>query len=68
MKWKSVDNAVGYNISFGTKPGKLYLNYMAYGTNTQTIRSLSANSGYYFRIEAFNENGISEKSELVFVE
>lgn len=68
IKWKSVDKAMGYSISFGTKPDKLYLNYMVYGTNTQTIRSLNANSDYYFRVEAFNENGISEKSEVVHIE
>jgi hypothetical protein len=68
LKWKTEDKAVGYTISFGTKPDKLYLNYMVYGANTQTIRSLNANSGYYFRIEAFNENGISGKSELLYVE
>jgi len=68
LKWKSVDNAVGYNINFGSKPDKLYLNYMVYGANTQTIRSLNTNSDYYFRIEAFNENGISEKLEIVHIE
>jgi xylan 1,4-beta-xylosidase len=66
--WESVDKAVGYTISFGTKPDKLYLNYMVYRAYIQAIRNLNAILGYYFRIESFNENGISEKSEVDYTE
>ena len=68
LKWKSADKVTGCNISYGTKPDKLYLNYIVYGSDAQTIRSLNSNSGYYFQIEAFNENGISEKSAVIYVE
>jgi xylan 1,4-beta-xylosidase len=33
---------------------------MVYGDTTVTINSLNANQPYWFSIESFNENGITE--------
>lgn len=64
LKWTKSDNAVGYNISYGVAPDKLYHNYLVYDDAEVTIRSLNSNQEYYFTIEAFNENGIT-KSDLL---
>jgi hypothetical protein len=60
LSWNKSENAVGYNISFGTSKEKLYQNYLVYGDTAVTVRSLNANRDYYFAIEAFNENGITQ--------
>jgi hypothetical protein len=55
-----VENATGYNIKFGTAQNKLYHTYQVINDNSLTIRSLNSELQYFFDIEAFNENGISE--------
>ena len=66
ITWDSVKNAQGYNLLWGISPDKLYSSYMIYknkGTSLE-LRSLNKNQEYYFAIEAFNENGISERIVL----
>ena len=41
---------------------------MIYEVNEHLMRCLDRDTPYYFSIEAFNENGISEKSEIVKVD
>lgn len=53
--------AVGYNILWGHAPDKLYHSYMIFGT-TQRIGALVKGQEYYVRVDAFNENGITEGS------
>jgi hypothetical protein len=60
LTWPKSDSATGYNIRYGTKPGKLYHNYQVFDTNTLTIHSLNRLQQYYFAIDAFNENGITK--------
>lgn len=50
---------VGYNILWGTLPGKLYHSYMIFGTK-QNIGALVKGKDYYVRVDAFNEAGITE--------
>lgn len=52
-------NAVGYNILWGTDPKKLYHSYMVFDTR-QNIGALVKGEEYYVRVDAFNENGITE--------
>ncbi len=59
LTWK-IANATGYNIRYGTQPGKLYENYQVFNTDSLTIHSLSKLQKYYFTIDAFNENGITK--------
>lgn len=66
ITWDSVKNVQGYNVLWGISPDKLYNSYMIYknkGTSLE-LRSLNKNQEYYFAIEAFNENGISERIVL----
>lgn len=67
LKWKPVENAQGYNIRWGIAPDKLYQSWLVYDVNEHFMRCLDRDTKYYFCIEAFNENGISELSELIEV-
>ncbi|TYA89235.1 family 43 glycosylhydrolase [Seonamhaeicola marinus] len=66
LKWDKIDNATGYNISYGSYKDKLYQNYKVHKDTSLTIYSLNTNLDYYFTIEAFNENGITESDLLSF--
>ncbi len=52
-------DAVGYNILWGSSPEKLYHSYMIFG-NEQRVGALVKGKEYYVRVDAFNENGITE--------
>ncbi|MDR2467214.1 MAG: family 43 glycosylhydrolase [Prevotellaceae bacterium] len=60
LSWPPVEGATGYNIRYGSRPDKLYLNYMLYGKNRLSIHSLDAEQEYFFAIDAFNEGGITK--------
>ncbi len=68
INWSSVKDAQGYNLLWGIAPDKLYSSWLVYGQNSLELKSLNTDQAYYFAIEAFNENGISERSEVVNVE
>ncbi|MCP9237534.1 discoidin domain-containing protein [Lewinella sp. JB7] len=68
MKWKNHPEADGYNIYFGKDPAKLYGSIMVYGTNSYYFTGMDKADAYYFQIEAFNENGISERTEVIRVD
>lgn len=69
LTWQPVKNAQGYNILWGIAPDKLYSSWMVYGNEGKHLmKSLTTDQDYYFCIEAFSENGVSQRSELVHVE
>ena len=53
------DKATGYNILWGHAPEKLYHSYMTF-SKSQRVGALVAGGKYYVRVDAFNENGITE--------
>lgn len=59
VSWER-DDAVGHNILWGHAPDKLYHGHMVYGKSEQNIGALVCGSDVYVRIDAFNENGITE--------
>jgi hypothetical protein len=59
VSWKK-SNATGYNILWGYAPDKLYHSYMVFGKNAQRIGALIKGEPVYVRVDAFNENGITE--------
>lgn len=65
LKWKAVDDAYAYNIYIGIAPDKLYNCIMVYGTNEYWLKSMDRQKTYYFRIEAINENGLSQLSDII---
>lgn len=63
LKWQAQSDCQGYHVYWGIAPDKLYNSWMVYGENSLLLKSLSVDQPYYFAIEAFNENGISERSK-----
>ncbi|MFK8243142.1 MULTISPECIES: family 43 glycosylhydrolase [unclassified Facklamia] len=57
----SSDNtALGYNILFGNHPEKLYNSYLITEKHTQKIGALIKGEPFFVRVDAYNENGITE--------
>ncbi len=65
ISWKKEAGVQGYNILWGIAAGKLYSSWMVYDTDSLVMRNLNADQTYYFSIEAFNENGIAERTAVV---
>ncbi len=68
FSWKPVKGAQGYNIRWGIAPDKMYQSWQLYDVSEHFMRCLDRDTPYYFSIEAFNENGISEKSEPIKID
>ena len=68
FSWNSIEGAQGYNIRWGIAPDKLYQSWLVYDTNKHFMRCLDRDTSYFFSIEAFNENGISKKSEILKID
>ena len=51
---------MGYNILFGSAPHKLYHSYMVFSAGEKRIGALVKGCHYFVRVDAFNENGITE--------
>ena len=64
ITWDAAKNSQGYNIRWGIAPDKLYNSWLLYGKNELLLKSLSTDQPYYFTIEAFNENGVSEATKI----
>ena len=54
------DNTLGYNILFGNSPEKLYHSLMTFSAGDRRIGALIKGRNYFVRVDAFNENGITE--------
>ena len=67
IKWKPVNNAFAYNIYYGTQPDKLYTSIMIHDNNEYWMKAMDSQKTYYYCIEAFNENGVSERSKIMEV-
>ena len=64
VSWNPVKGAQGYNVLWGIAPDKLYSSWMVYNENELTMKCLTTDQDYYFAIEAFNENGVSERTYI----
>jgi len=53
-------DTLGYNILFGSSPDKLYHSCMVFRPGEQRIGALIKGRNYFVRVDAFNENGITE--------
>ncbi len=65
IQWEKNDNCQGYNVLWGIAPDKLYSSWMVYADNKLLLKSLNKDQDYYFTVEAFNENGVSEISKII---
>ncbi len=68
IRWAANDTAQGYNVRWGIAPDKLYSTWLLYDETQLEIKSLNVEHPYYFSVEAFNENGISEQSRAIRVD
>ncbi|MCZ4245612.1 family 43 glycosylhydrolase [Pedobacter punctiformis] len=68
LKWKPVNHAYAYNIYIGIAPDKLYNCMMVHGANEYWYKGMDNQKPYYFSIEAINENGVSQKTQVIKVE
>ncbi len=53
-------DAVGFNILFGASVDKLYHSMMVFDAGTHRVGALIRGRKYVVRVDAFNENGITE--------
>lgn len=67
LKWRTNTQADGYVIYFGKDRDKLYGSIMVYGKNDYWFTGMDRTDEYYFQIEAFNNNGISPRTEIMHV-
>jgi hypothetical protein len=65
LTWDPVDDATGYVIYWGIAPDKLNLSAMMYDEPNYELRALNSDVAYYYQVEAFDENGVSERSEVL---
>lgn len=68
LDWEKDPTAIGYVVYWGIAPDRLNLNAQLYEQNGYEVRALNTDQAYYFQVETFNENGVSERSEVMFVE
>jgi len=68
MKWSPVNNAFAYNIYYGIAPDKLYNCVMVHSANEYWFKTMDNQKPYYFTIEAVNENGVSDKFQIIKTE
>jgi hypothetical protein len=65
IKWITVNSATGYNIYWGITPDKLHNNVMVYNDNQYYFKTMDKGRTYYFSIETFNDNGISDRTKPI---
>lgn len=68
LEWDAVPDAMGYVIYWGIEEESLNLSAMMYGKPGYELRALNTDQAYYYQVEAFNENGISARSEMKYTE
>ncbi|GAB3342247.1 family 43 glycosylhydrolase [Marivirga atlantica] len=68
LTWDAVQDAAGYVIYWGIKKDRLNLSALMYDKPNYELRALNTDQGYYYQVEAFNENGISAKSEILYTD
>jgi xylan 1,4-beta-xylosidase len=67
LKWYPSDDAYAYNIYMGIDPAKLYNCIMVHSSNEYWLKTLDKEKAYYYTIEAINENGTSETTNIIEV-
>lgn len=68
LSWDPVPGATGYVIYWGIKEDQLNLSALMYDDPNYELRALNTDQGYYYQVEAFNENGISERSAVIYTD
>lgn len=64
LEWSEVPHVQGYIIRYGIAEDKLYNNFQVMGGTTLEIGSLNKGVTYYFTIDTYNENGVTQSSRI----
>ena len=68
VSWNKVEDATGYVLYWGITKDKLNNSVLMYDKPGYELRALTTDQAYYYQVEAFNENGISQRSEILFTD
>ncbi len=68
LGWDTQHGVQGYQVRWGIAPDKLYSAWMVYDGRELEIKGLNTDQSYFFTVEAFNENGVSERTAVNRVE
>ncbi len=60
VSWEAMERAQGCCVRYGIAPDKLYLSMLVYSANEAKLSTLIKGQRYYVRVDAFNENGITQ--------
>jgi hypothetical protein len=60
IRWQPSEGADGYNVRFGIAREKLYSSWLLYDRRELDLGMLTRGWKYFVRVDAFNENGITE--------
>lgn len=63
LNWDEVKGATGYVVHFGLEKNNCYHSIMVYGKHSLQLNALNKGVPYFFRVDAFNENGITKGIE-----
>ena len=66
LSWKAARNAEGYIVRYGIAPDKLYNQYQVYGESAE-VRTLTLGINYFFRVDSFNSEGITQGERIIGV-
>lgn len=64
IRFEKAEGAFGYNIRFGIAEDKLYSSWQVHEQNDVLLTTLNKGQKYWFRVDSFNENGITRGTEL----
>ena len=64
IRFEQAEGAFGYNIRYGISEDKLYTSYCVYDRTDVLITTLNAGQDYFFKVDSFNENGVTEGRTL----
>lgn len=59
LAWEKIPGAQGYNVCWGISEHQIYSSWLIYDQNSILLPSLNAETKYFFRIDAFNESGVT---------
>ncbi len=64
ISFEQAEGAFGYNIRYGISEDKLYSSYCVYDRTDVLVTTLNAGQDYFFKVDSFNENGVTEGRKL----
>ncbi|HHP7240638.1 MAG TPA: family 43 glycosylhydrolase [Cyclobacteriaceae bacterium] len=65
VTWKTVKEAMGYVLYWGIQSDRLNNSAMIYDQNEYELRALNVGQKYFYALEAFNGNGVSERTKII---